>query len=365
MKAPGAVVDVSNMCWSEQIEPLGRQIPVLSRIDLLRAAWARVYGSPLILIADRSLLHQLSPSESRTLRSLAHTGEIRLVPYADPVILDLARDQGLQVVSRDHFLDLRRAHPWIPGASERFLTCATRDGVLGFETTGVCEVAEQVKSRAEEHKQLNWENRIDLDNRAHRRVLRSHWRCVAATCYQAMLWPDRLRLWPAMDDDGTVSCPSCGSRAEQAGPRGVTRVIVVSNHEDDGEILRFPMSGDTALVIGRGGVTNGVDLAAPDLPYPTSTGKVSRRHLFLRMTAKGTNTHISAVDLESTNGTEIVRDGADSRNMPPGVESIIGERDFLILGRRVRLRISGLRFPTEISEPTRGNGGDFITEIDN
>lgn len=80
---------------------------------------------------------------------MVRAGEIRLAPTADPELLALARDSGLYVISRDQFVDLRRAHPWIPSAASRFL--AWRQGPHGLRLvpSGVREVPEQRKSRAD------------------------------------------------------------------------------------------------------------------------------------------------------------------------------------------------------------------------
>lgn len=350
VNASGAVVDVSNVCWSERIAPLGERSPRLGRLDLLCEAWRRSRGARarLTLIADASLRYQLPRAERRRLEDMAHAGEIRLVPTADPELLSLARDSELYVVSRDQFLDLRRAHPWIPSAAARFLAWRQgRDG-LEFVRSGVREVPEQRKSRAEEAKELIRGSGIDVRQTAHREVLELDWRCPSSSCLHAMLWPERLLLWPdIVRRDGTAVCPACGSRLEAAGRRPPVRVVVVSEDSTDGEILRFPLASDESVLVGRGTVPHGVNLAADDLPYPAATRRVSRSHLLLRLSGSAGGEHrdtrLAVTELGSTNGTVLRPAGPHGRSRPlvPGEETVLGPHDELVLADAVRLRLSG------------------------
>ncbi|MFE3640204.1 hypothetical protein ACFXOM_04180 [Streptomyces sp. NPDC059169] len=350
MNASGAVVDVSNVCWSERIPPLGERSPRLGRLELLCEAWRRSRGeqAPLTLIADGSLRYQLPRPERRRLEAMAHAGEIRLAPTADPELLSLARDQGLYVVSRDQFLDLRRAHPWIPSAAARFLAWQQGPSGLEFVPSGVRDVTEQRKSRAEEAKELIRGSGIDVRQTAHREVLGLDWRCPSRSCLHAMLWPERLLLWPDIARrDGTALCPGCGSPLEAAGPRPPVRVVVVSEDGTDGEILRFPLASEESVLVGRGSSTHGVNLAADDLPHPAATRRVSRSHLLLRLVGPAPVDHrggrLAVTELGSTNGTVLRPCGMRGRTRPlvPGEETVLGPDDELVLADAVRLRLSG------------------------
>jgi hypothetical protein len=81
---------------------------------------------------------------------------------------------------------------------------------------------------------------------------------------------------------------------------------------------------------------------------------VSRQHLMMRLTQAGdANWRLSALDLNSTNGTTVERwtgsDFGPARPVPADAETYLGTRDRLILGDAVLLRLSGKRY---LSEPT-------------
>ena len=362
---PGAVVDVSNVCWSKKIEPMGKRGPHLGRLDLLRDAWHRSRGerASLTLIADNSLRWQIPRAELPALDAMVRDREIRLVPFADPELLALARDGGLYVISGDHFIDLRRAHPWIPSAAPRFLTWSQGPVGLRLVRSGIREVSEQCKSRAEEDKELVRGSGIDPRRKDHARILEQDWHCVSASCHQAMLWPDRLLLWPEIvRGDGSARCPSCGSRLESKGPRPLFRVVVVSEASTDEEILRFPLPAETPVRIGRGRLPYGVDLGAPDLPHPAATRRISRNHLQLTLSgvhASVPGGHLVVKDIGSSNGTVLERFGAGpaAGAMAPGEETRLGPGDALLLAGSVRVRLSGhLYFPGDRGLPL--SGGD-------
>jgi DNA-directed RNA polymerase subunit RPC12/RpoP len=360
MSEPEAVVDVSNVCWSEEIDPLGEKGPRLGRLDLLCEAWRRSRGpqARLTLIADDSLRWQLPLAERRRLDAMVRAGKVRLAPTADPELLSLARDSGLYVISRDQFIDLRRAHPWIPSAASRFLAWRKGPDGLRFVHSGVREVAEQRKSRAEEEKELVRGSGINPRRKDHVRILAQDWRCVSASCFQAMLWPDRLLLWPDIArGDGSARCPTCGSRVEAKGPRPPVRVVVVSEASTDEEILRFPLATETSVLVGRGSLPHGVNLAAADLRHPAATGRVSRKHLLLSLSGvhgPGRDSRLAVTELGSSNGTvlEPAGEGGRTRALVSGEETVLGPDDALVLAGSVRLRLSGrLYFPGERGLP--------------
>ncbi|GLW10925.1 hypothetical protein Misp01_60530 [Microtetraspora sp. NBRC 13810] len=372
MRPAGAVVDVSNVCWSPRIPPLGRQVPLLSRLEAVRECWVRTYGTaaPLTLIGDRSLQHTLPPGDRHRLHESVRSGELRLVPYADPVLLALARDRGLHVISSDRFVDQRRDHPWIAGAADRFLswTYDTADDTAGdpaglrLAPSGIREVPEQDKSRQEEAKELSFAYRINVRDAAHRRVLRSAWRCTTPSCIEAMSSPDRLLTWPRLGGDGAVLCPSCRRPLEDIGPRGVTRVIVVADRAG-GEIIRFPISENLALVIGRGRLPYGINLDARGLPFPRARARVSRQHVKLQMSGTARMPRLTAVDLASRNGTAIKRFGMPAeRRLTSGEEVVVGDKDELLLGGAVLVRQSGHRFSSGLVLPELDDQGGSVTE---
>src|ERR1700748_2325616 len=93
MQSWNAVVDVSNVCWSPYLPPLGQQAPVWDRLSLVMSACRSQHGpdTELELIADDSLVRVLGP-DARSFLALKRDGGIRTAAVADGEILRLARD---------------------------------------------------------------------------------------------------------------------------------------------------------------------------------------------------------------------------------------------------------------------------------
>lgn len=75
------------------------------------------------------------------------------------------------------------------------------------------------------------------------------------------------------------------------------------------------------------------------IAVPSPAGWISRRHLEVRVEAS----HILAVDLDSTNGTRLLRIGAEPVRLHPGAPTLLVAGDRLDLGDGVELSFEGLR----------------------
>ncbi|MGW2785723.1 FHA domain-containing protein [Streptomyces populi] len=346
MRVSGAVVDVSNVCWSDALPPAGRHFPLLERVFLVRAAWRRQFGehTPLTLVADRSLRRQLSPTDQLRLRQLERDGGLRFEPTADPVLLSLAEERDAYVISRDQFTDLRRDFPWIERSPERFLAWRTDSGgAVSLVPSGIRPVSVQAVSRAMEGKVLKFEQHLDHRDPAHKRILGHHWRCENNDCLKARYWPDRLHDWPLLDRAGVPVCGGCERAVRQLGPRTRPRSFVVDDLRTGREYLRFPVGEGDALEVGRGELRHGINLGSDAVDAPSEVNRVSRRHLMLSVERGGGDvSRVRAVDLESANGTVLER-GGTSRRLTPGEQVTLEEQDRLVLGGAVVLRLSGQR----------------------
>ncbi|MGE7433013.1 MULTISPECIES: FHA domain-containing protein [Kitasatospora] len=299
------------------------------------------------------------------------------MPHADPEFLRLARERGWYVVSADQFVDLRRSEPWIEQQPERFLSWSTDVGSkagharVRLRPSGIQAVPAHKVSQAIEYKELKHVQRLDPKNREHVRILRSHWRCTARGCDKAMRWPDRLLDWPSVSRSGRAVC-DCGALLEELGPRGVTRMFVVSDAMaadlpgglSAGEFMRFPVSLGDAVQLGRGTLSHGINLGADELRPPLGVKRVSRTHLTVSLEDSSGNPQVYAVDLGSGNGTVLLRGGSTvERRLEPGERVAFGEKDRLVLGGTVTLRISGQRHFTgeQASLPELGGSGGGST----
>jgi hypothetical protein len=353
-----AVIDVSNVCWSPYLPPLGRQAPVWDRLGLVMAAWREQHGADtrLELVADDSLVRVLGPG-ARSFLDLKRDGGIRTASVADGEILRLARDGGLHVITRDHYIDHRAAHRWIDQSPERFHAWDTVDGVIRLAPLGIRTRSAQDVSQAREVKALRYAAKLDAKNQAHRKILQTRWKCPNMSCRQAAQWQGQLLAWPGISPEGAAVCPSCRRVLVALGPRSALHEAVVAGLESQGEILRFPLEVDCPVIVGRGAAVKGIDLAM----YADSGGPaidtVSRQHLMMRLTSAGSaNWRLSVIDLNSTNGTTVQRwtgDGFDpAKPVPADQETHLGTRDRLILGdNAVLLRLSGKRYLAEPTNP--------------
>jgi FHA domain len=357
MASWNAIVDVSNVCWSPFLPPLGRQAPVWDRLGLVMAAWREQHGADALLelVADDSLVRVLGP-DARSFLELKRGGAIRTASVADDEILRLAYEGGLHVITRDHYIDHRAAHRWIDQSPERFHAWDTVDGVVRLAPLGIRTRSAQDVSQAREVKALRYGAKLDAKNPAHRKFLQTRWKCPNTSCRQAAQWQGQLLAWPGISPEGTAVCPSCRRQLVALGPRAALHEVVVADLESQLEILRFPLEVDCPVIVGRGPSVKGIDLAMYAEGGRSVIDTVSRQHLMMRLTNAGSaNWRLSVIDLNSTNGTMVQRwvgNGFEpAKPVPADQETHLGTRDQLVLGDTVLLRLSGKRFLAEPSRP--------------
>jgi len=355
MAAWNAVVDVSNVCWSPYLPPLGQRAPVWGRLALVTDAWRVQHGAEarLELVADESLFRVLGPDARRFL-DLRRDGGIRTASVADDEILRLARAEDLYVITRDHYVDHRAAHRWIENSPDRFHAWDTVDGVVRLAPLGIRMRSAQDVSQAREVKLLRYSAKLDAKNPAHRKILQTRWNCPNTSCRQAAQWQGQLLAWPRVSPEGIAVCPSCSRPLVSLGPRSALHEVVVADLDTEEEILRFPLEVDCPVIVGRGAAVKGIDLAMYTSGGRRAIETVSRSHLVVRLQEAGSaNWRMSVIDLNSTNGTMVQRWTGGSfepaRPVPPDQETHLGTRDRLILGDSLLLRLSGKRY---LAEPT-------------
>jgi hypothetical protein len=357
MASWNAVVDVSNVCWSPYLPPLGRQAPVWDRLNLVTAAWREQHGTDALLelVADDSLVRVLGP-DARSFLELKRGGEIMTASVADDEILRLAREGGLYVITRDHYIDHRAAHRWIDRSPERFHAWETVDGVVRLAPLGIRTRSAQDVSQAREVKVLRYAAKLDAKNPGHRKILQTRWRCPNTSCRQAAQWQGQLLAWPGISTEGTAVCPCCRRQLVALGPRAALHEVVVADLESQQEILRFPLEVDCPVIVGRGVAVKGIDLAMYADGGRSVIETVSRQHLMMRLTNAGSaNWRLSVIDLNSTNGTMVQRWAGQGfeppKPVPADQETHMGTRDQLVLGDTLLLRLSGKRFLAEPTSP--------------
>ena len=249
-----AVIDVSNVCWSPYLPPVGQRAPVWERLGLVMAVWREQHGcdAQFELVADDSLVRVLGVDAKRFVE-LKRTGEIRTATVADGEILRLAAEGGLHVITRDHYTDYRATHRWIERSPDRFHAWDTgADGTVRLAPLGIRTRSAQDVSQAREVKVLRWSAKLDARNQAHRKILQTRWRCPNVSCRQAAQWQGQLLAWPRISQEGTAICPSCRRPLVALGPRAALHEVVVADLESQAEIMRFPLELDCPVIVGRG-----------------------------------------------------------------------------------------------------------------
>ena len=356
MECWNAVVDVSNVCWSPYLPPVGRQAPVWERLALVMSAWRELHDSARFeLVADESLARVLGPDAVRFLE-LKRSGAIRTASVADGEILRLARNGGLHVITRDHYTDHRAAHRWIEASPHRFHAWDTVDGAVRLAPLGIKTRSAQDVSQAREVKVLRYSAKLDARNQVHRKILQTRWSCPNTSCRQNAQWQGQLLAWPRLSPDGIAVCPSCTRPLESLGPRAALHEVVVAEAGSQSEILRFPLEVDCPVIVGRGAAVKGIDLAMYGGGRRPAIDTVSRLHLLLNLQDAGSaNMRMSVIDLNSTNGTTVERWAGGSfdpaQPVPGDRETHLGTRDRVILGESVLLRLSGKRYLAEPTSP--------------
>ncbi len=370
-----AVVNVSNACWSPHLPPLGRREPLWPRLNLVLAAWRELHGSSarFTLVADESLVRVLNDDDMTGYRALRD--ELLTCPVADSLILELAREHSLHVITRDHYVDYRALHPWIENSPEKFHRWDTVNGRVLIAPLDIVPRSAQTVSAAVEAKDLK-RSRLDSRNPQHREILGTRWKCGNTLCPEASQWQGQLLVWPAVSSHGTAVCPSCRRSLLGLGPRDSLYEAVIEHCGSRDEILRFPLEVNNPVIVGRGSALKGVSITTQLAPAQiASVRQVSRQHLLIRVEeASGRNHRLVAIDLGSSNGTAVERWAGTSFQRPkqllPMRETILGSKDRLVLGGLVNLRLSGRRYVSRpgSSEPSAlrvshwpgGDGGPTV-----
>lgn len=332
-------------------------MPLWHRLELVLAAWRELHGSRtrFTLVADESLVRVLdNVAEYRKLRN---NGEIATHPVADSLILKLARDRGLHVITRDHYVDHRAQHPWIENSPEKFHCWSTVNGHVQIEPLGIAPRSPQTVSGAVEVKDLK-RSRLNSRNPQHRRILGTRWKCANTLCIEAAQWQDQLLVWPVVTARGMVICPSCNLPLLELGPRDSLYEVVVEHRRSHQEIMRFPLEVNNPVIVGRGSALKGIGLSTHQASFRAAVMQVSRQHLLMRIEEASENRRMVVIDLDSRNGTMVERWAGTTFHRPrplsPNREAVLGSKDRLSLGDAINLRLSGKRYVTYTgkSEPS-------------
>jgi hypothetical protein len=338
MEAWDAAVDVSNVCWDEQLPPRGVRAPVWGRLRLVLGAWNRAHasGARFDLVADAALERDLD--DTREFGRLLAVGELAVVPHADTEILDLAREHSLHVLTRDRFLQHRSVHPWIVEQPERFHRWQYSGGKVTIVPLGIQRYQPPVTSPSagDAGASQRGHGRLDPADSRYRAILAVRWECAATGCAARGV----LRVLPRVTGTGEPRCPVCGGPLKARGQRGRVQAIIVADCATETEIVRLVLEPGVSTTIGSAPAPKVLGLlpyAAPE--FRGGVGRLSRQHAALRVEEPRPGLRRMVVtDLWSGSGTSVVHPPGRPKPADPGREVPVMNRGQIILGGAVMLR---------------------------
>lgn len=304
------------------------------RLEDVVAAWrqqrdpqARFYG-----VADNSLSNLLDEDGQRSLREWKRNEMARSVPWADPVILELAGKFHIpSILTTDLYRDLRGTFGWLQG-TDRVWKPVIVGGAIEFEQLDYSAITADEISRHAEEAGLKPKG---VRTRGDRALLRYEWQCTNDGCR----WAART----VIEDDpairnGHAVCPSCRNPATKLQLREQTKEIVVLFHGN--EVDRIPLAEDTELTIGRGAGTRHYNVR--EILDDAASERISRAHLKLTNKAG----RILVEDLGSTNGTQIVEsDGVEKSLQTRIPQSLTSQMRITLARGTLSIRVSGKQRP--------------------
>ena len=339
-----AVIDVSNVCWDEQLPPRGWETPTWGRLGLVMAAWRRQHGSTarLDLVADQALLHDLD--DAREYGRLLATGELVAAPHADVEILALARKRGLHVITRDRFLQHRAEHAWIAQSPERFHRWQYSARKVSIVPLDI-ERVQQPSASPPAHPSGREHLRLEPHHPRYQAFLQRRWQCGSTRCPEG--GQGHLLVLPMVSVQGEPRCPVCGGPLKDRGQRRREfHEIVVADLAAEADLLRFALEADETVTIGSSGTRGGLSLSTyADSQFSAGMAKVSRRHVTfgIEMPQPGLWRMI-VTDLWSSSGTTVQHPSGTALGKPkpvePGRETPVMEGGRVILADAVTLRLS-------------------------
>lgn len=279
-------------------------------------------------VADNSLWYQMDAYGRRSLEGWKRGRRARSVPFADPVILELAETHpDATIITTDLYRDHRRDHPWLQG-STRLMQPVIDGQTVEFSQLDLLPIPDyEISWRLEE---------ADLKPKGiatpeARQALLNEWACTTSGC----IWGETL----VIDDDpafrqGQVCCPACLAPARRIGSRANTREVVVLLGDDEAD--RIPITEGTSLVVGRGRGEGRYDVRS--ILGDQQATVVSRNHLRL----KNQTGRLMVEELGSHNGSTLVRASGDQSQLQVGVLQALLPTDRVSLARgALQIRPSG------------------------
>ena len=330
-----ALIDLSNVVLERSLG--GSGAADLLRMERVGRALSALYGSPetrMYGVADESLIRRKLYADARQFRTLKRWQAERVIhvaPDADPVLLELADQTGLPIITMDRFRNHRDDFPWLDGSDDAVLEPrADARGGVSLSHVVVHPVLDWEVSRAEESDLLKQKG-----VRARQDLLTRIWGCPEPRCP----WHDPLRtglLFVPRWYRDRLYCDLHDLDVVDLGPRPrAAQVKVISN---GAEVARFPVRAGERVMVGR---SPGGFVLTPWLSTETRL-KVSREHLALELAGD----RLVFTD-SSRNGTILVNAEGFRRKIHKA-SAPFGYKSRLEVVPGLDLIRSGRRYPSEL-----------------
>ena len=332
-----ALVDLSNVLRNTKLG--GHGAADLVRLERVGAALTVMYGgteTAMFGVADSSLLTApglfLDPRQRRTLREWGDTGLILATGKADELLLTIAEETGLPIISGDRFGGYRYEYPWLNDSDDAVLEPrADHYGNVFLQHVTLQRREAWMESRSIENDLL-----VQQGLTGKIEVLGRYWSCPEARCARHDPASRPFVLLPLLRG-GRLVCEQHGLVMVDLGPR--PRVAQLKIMGGGRERDRFIVTQGRPATVGR--ASQGIDVSAfVDGP---ALDRVSRTHLRFDLDAD----YLTITD-ESTNGTRLIlRDGSRLEFRRATRPFNLGDRAQICPGLEI-IR-SGRRYPAELA----------------
>lgn len=349
MRAPTAILDLSNIA----VEPgTNGERASWRRVEDTLAVWRSDFDARAVFygVADRSLLHKLDKAGTDELRGWQRAGRAQIVPWADPIVCELAeRSLRAFVISNDNYKGLRGRFPYLQGCDRFYSVEFSAMGTPHLRQRRLAVLGAEMISAAREDEDKTPFHLREAEGQA---LLRFEWACVDALCVRSVL--PALEELP-FNDHGVAKCPGCGGdlrKVALAKSTAELKLVV-----DGNEVERIPLSDGAAVVIGRGAGPAIVDVR--EFMAEEAVGMISRRHVEVT----NRSGRLLARDLGSRNGSQIVRAGDTPAALASDVPTVMSAGTEVVLAGGLSLKRSGKRYPRGEYVPVRSHPDAGPTEM--
>jgi hypothetical protein len=342
-----ALVDLSNVLRNTRLGGYGTAD--LVRLERVGAALNALYESTeaaMLGVADSSLLTApglfLDHRQRRTLRDWGDTGLIQATGKADDLLLQIAEETGLPIITGDRFGGYRYEYPWLNDSDDAVL----EPRVDHYGNVFLQHVTLERREAWMESRSIEKDLLVQQGLTGKVEVLGRYWSCPEPRCARHDPANRPFILLPLLRR-GRLVCEQHDLVMVDLGPRprvAQLKIMLGGQVKD-----RFLVTAGQPVTVGRSG--QGIDVS-PFVDGP-ALSRVSRTHLRFNLDAD-----CLTITDESRNGTKLILRDGSRINFRRATRSFnLGDRAQICQGLEI-IR-SGRRYPTELAADRAYPQGPF------